>query len=97
MTPPRKGDVMATSIVDAGTSPGTTRAAPGWERYAWLAGILFVLVVLAESAIELGVGINQNDSAAKIANTLADHKNRLVVVEGFCVVYAVMFRTERVY
>jgi Domain of unknown function (DUF4386) len=78
---------MATSLVDA----GTTRAAPGWERYAWLAGILFVLAVVAESAIGLGVGINQNDSVAKIANTLADHKNRLVVVEGFCVVYAVMF------
>ena len=68
-----------------------TRAVPGWERYAWLAGILFVLAVLAESAIGLGVGINQNDSAAKIATTLADHKNRLVVVEGFCVVYAAMF------
>ena len=27
----------------------------------------------------------------RIANTLADHKNRLVVVEGFCVVYAAMF------
>ncbi len=61
------------------------------ERYAWLAGILFVLAVLVESAIGLGVGINQNDSAAKIASTLADHKNRLVVVEGFCVVYAAMF------
>ena len=82
---------MATGIVDAGTSRATTRTAPGWERYAWLAGILFVLAVLAESAIGLGVGINQNDSAAKIANTLADHKNRLVVVEGFCVVYAAMF------
>jgi len=82
---------MATNMVDAGTSQATTRAAPGWERYAWLAGILFVLAVLVESAIGLGVGINQNDSAAKIANTLADHKNRLVVVEGFCVVYAVMF------
>ncbi|MGO9853609.1 MAG: hypothetical protein ACLPYY_00990, partial [Acidimicrobiales bacterium] len=82
---------MATSIVDAGTSRATTRAAPGWERYAWLAGILFVLAVIVESAIGLGVGINQNDSAAKVANTLADHRNRLVVVEGFCVVYAAMF------
>lgn len=82
---------MATSIVDVETSGSTTRAAPSWERYAWLAGILFVLAVLAESAIGLGVGINQNDSAAKIANMLADHRNRLVVVEGFCVVYAAMF------
>jgi len=83
---------MASNLVDnVGATPATTRAAPGWERYAWLAGILFVLAVIAESAIGLGVGINQNDSAAKIANTLADHKNRLVVVEGFCVVYAAMF------
>ena len=55
-----------------------------------MAGILFVLAVLAESTIGLGVGINQNDSSSKIANMLADHRNRLVVVEGFCVVYAVM-------
>ena len=82
---------MAASIVDAGTSPAATRVTPGWERYAWLAGILFVLAVIVESAIGLGVGINQNDSAAKIVNTLADHRNRLVVVEGFCVVYAAMF------
>jgi hypothetical protein len=82
---------MAASIVDAGASPAATRATPGWERYAWLAGILFVLAVIAESAIGLGVGINQNDSAAKIASALADHRSRLVVVEGFCVVYAAMF------
>ncbi len=81
---------MATDIVEAGTSQAPTLAAPGWERYAWLAGIFFVLAVLVESAIGLGVGINQNDSASKIANTLADHRNRLVVVEGFCVVYAAM-------
>jgi Domain of unknown function (DUF4386) len=82
---------MAISIADAGTSPAATRATPGWVRYAWLAGVLFVLAVIAESAIGLGVGINQNDSAARIASALADHRNRLVVVEGFCVVYAAMF------
>ena len=51
----------------------TTRTSPAWERYAWVAGILFVLAVVAESAAGLGVGINQNDSAAKIATELADH------------------------
>jgi hypothetical protein len=76
---------------DVRATPATTPAVPGWERYAWVAGILFVLAILAESAIGLGVGINQNDSAAKIANALAGHKNRLVVVEGLCVVYAAMF------
>ena len=85
----KKGRRHDTDIANTGIS-ANTRAARGWERYAWLAGILFVLAVLAESAIGLGVGINQNDSASKIANTLADHRNRLVVVEGFCVVYAAM-------
>ncbi len=68
-----------------------TRASPTWERYAWVAGILYVIAVVAESAVGLGVGINQNDSAAKIATELADHRTRLMVVEGLCVVYAAMF------
>lgn len=51
-----------------------THTAPGWERYAWVAGVLYVLAVVAESAVGLGVGINQNDSAAKIARELADHR-----------------------
>jgi hypothetical protein len=71
------------------TAPRVSKIA--WERYAWLAGILYVLAVLVESAIGLGVGINQNDSAAKIATELADHRTRLVVVEGLCVVYTAMF------
>ena len=69
----------------------TRSSGPAWERYAWVAGILYVLAVVAESAIGLGVGINQNDSAAKIATELADHRTRLVVIEGLCVVYTAMF------
>jgi hypothetical protein len=68
-----------------------TRAAPAWERYAWAAGIIYVLAVVAESAVSIGVGINQNDSAAKIASALADHTTTLLVVEALCVVYAAMF------
>ena len=68
-----------------------TQTSPAWERYAWVAGILYVLAVVAESAVGLAVGINQNDSAAKIATELADHRTRLVVVEGLCVVYAALF------
>ena len=68
-----------------------TRTSPTWERYAWVAGILYVLAVVAESAVGLGVGINQNDSAAKIASELADHRTTLLVVECLCVVYAAMF------
>jgi hypothetical protein len=68
-----------------------TRTSPTWERYAWVAGILYVLAVLAESAIGLGVSINQNDSAAKIARALADHRTTLLIVECLCVVYAATF------
>jgi hypothetical protein len=56
-----------------------------------VAGILYVLAVVAESAVGLGVGINQNDSAAKIASELADHRTTLLVVTCLCVVYAAMF------
>ena len=47
--------------------------------------------MVAEFAISVGVGINQNDSAAKIARAIADHRTRLLVVESLCVVYAAMF------
>ncbi len=82
---------MATSLVDDGTTQPASRALPAWERYAWVAGILYVLAVVAESAVGLGVGINQNDSAAKIASELGDHRTTLLIVEGLCVVYAAMF------
>src|SRR5450631_2040000 len=68
-----------------------TRTSPAWERYAWVAGFLFVLAVVAETAVSLGVPINQNDSAAKIARALADHRTTLLIVECLCVVYAATF------
>jgi hypothetical protein len=68
-----------------------TRTSPTWERYAWVAGILFVLAVVVETAVSLGVPINQNDSAAKIATALADHRTTLLIVECLCVVYAATF------
>jgi Domain of unknown function (DUF4386) len=68
-----------------------TRPTPTWERYAWVAGILFVLAVVAEAAVSLGVPINQNDSAAEIARALADHRTTLLIVECLCVVYAATF------
>jgi hypothetical protein len=46
---------------------------------------------VAESAVGLAVGINQNDSAAKIARELGDHRTTLLVAAGLCVVYAAMF------
>lgn len=77
---------METNLVRA----GTTRAAPSVRAVCLAGWVLFVLTVAAEPAIGVGVGINQSDSAAKIAGRLADHTTQLVVVEGFCVVHAAM-------
>jgi hypothetical protein len=54
-----------------------------WERYAWAAGIVFVVAA--------AIPIDQNDSAAKIATELDAHSTRLLVVAGVCVVYGVTF------
>lgn len=62
-----------------------------WERYACLAGILFVLALLVDFAVASGIPANQNDSAAKIASELNTHSTRLLVIAGVCVVYAAMF------
>ena len=62
-----------------------------WERYAWVAGILFVVALVAEIVVAVGVELSQTDSAAKIANGLYAHETRLVVIACLSVVYAVMF------
>jgi uncharacterized protein DUF4386 len=59
--------------------------------YAWIAGVLFVLALLAESVVALGVAVTQNDSATKIATALDDHRTRLLVITALSIVYAVMF------
>jgi hypothetical protein len=69
----------------------TPRAARDWERYAWAAGIVYVIALVAESVVALGVGLTQNDSAAKMANALYEHRTRLVVITGLSVVYAASF------
>jgi hypothetical protein len=62
-----------------------------WERYAWVAGILFVVALVAEIVVALGVKLTQNDSATKIANGLHAHKTALTVIACLSIVYAVMF------
>jgi hypothetical protein len=66
----------------------TTRA---WQRYAWTAGIGFVVFFVAETVVAVGIPVNQNDSAAKIAAALHDHRGRLLVIACLSIVYAVMF------
>jgi Domain of unknown function (DUF4386) len=68
------------------------RTSGAWGRYAWAAGVLYVVALVAESVVGLlGGGLSQNDSAAKIANVLYDHRGRLLVVTYLSVVYAAMF------
>jgi len=62
-----------------------------WERRAWAAGIVFVLALLAETVISASIPVNQNDSAAKIAGALYDHRNIVLVAAYLSAVYAVAF------
>lgn len=68
-----------------------TRTSSTWQRYAWVAGIVFVVFFVAETVVSTGVGVNQNDSAAKIAHALQVHRERLLVIAYLSVVYAAMF------
>ena len=69
----------------------TARTARAWERYVWLAGIIFVIALVAESVIAIGVGLSQDDSAGKMASALQIHRERLLVIGYLSVVYAPMF------
>jgi hypothetical protein len=68
-----------------------TRSSSTWQRYVWVAGVAFVIFFVAETVVSVGVGVNQNDSAAKIAHALHVHRERLLVVAYLSVVYAAMF------
>jgi Domain of unknown function (DUF4386) len=69
------------------TSPATR----DWQHYAWAAGIIYVVALVAESVVAVGVGLTQNDSAAKMATGLYEHRARLVVIACLSVVYAASF------
>ena len=70
---------------------GTARSSRAWERYAWVAGIIFVIALVAEIVVALGVGLSSNDSAGKIARGLHEHRERLLVIAYLSVVYATGF------
>jgi hypothetical protein len=65
--------------------------ASAWGRRAWASGIVFVLALLAETLISAGLPINQDDSAAKIAGAVRDHRNTVLVAAYLSVIYAVAF------
>jgi len=62
-----------------------------WDRRAWIARIVFVVALLAEAVISTGLPINQDDSAAKIARAVQDHRRTLLVAAYLSVIYAVAF------
>jgi hypothetical protein len=62
------------------------------SRHVWLAGIVFIIALLAESVLSAtGVKLTQNDSPAKIANRLHEHRDRVLIIAYLSVVYAVAF------
>jgi hypothetical protein len=62
-----------------------------WERYAWAGGIVFVLALLAESIVAVGIGLTHQDSAATIAAGLHAHERRMIAIACISIVYAVAF------
>jgi hypothetical protein len=62
-----------------------------WGRRRWFAGIVFVVALVAETAVSAGLPINQNDSPAKIALALHDHRDLVLIAAYFSAVYAVAF------
>jgi hypothetical protein len=56
-----------------------------------VAGLVFVVALVAEAVVSFGVGLGHDDSAAKVAHALDEHHRRLVVVACLSVVYAPMF------
>jgi hypothetical protein len=46
------------------------RASSAWERYAWAAGIVFVVALVAEVAISVGIPMNQDDSVGDVFGSL---------------------------
>ena len=61
------------------------------QRYAWAGGVLFVVALVTEAVIAVGVKASQNDSAAKIANELEAHHQRLVAIACISILYAIGF------
>jgi hypothetical protein len=66
----------------------SSRSYRGLARYAWLGGLVFVSFLVAEAVASVAIKADQNDSAAKIAGELADHRKTLIVVACLSAVYA---------
>ena len=69
---------------------GSTGGPPG-VVLAWVAGIVFVLALLAEAVLSASIPINQNDSATRIAHALNSDRTTLLLATYLSTVYAVAF------
>jgi hypothetical protein len=56
-----------------------------------VAGIVFVVALVAEAIVSFAVGLGHDDPVAKVARHLDEHHRRLVVIACLSVVYAPMF------
>lgn len=68
-------------------TPGCGR----WEHRAWIAGVVFVAALVAETVVAVGVPLNQDDSAAKIATGLHHHDGRLILIACLSIPYVAAF------
>jgi hypothetical protein len=67
------------------------RTPRNWERYAWAAGILFVVALLGESIIATGIGLTHEETPASVAGALDEHRTRLLLISYFSIIYATAF------
>lgn len=79
---------MSTPVRQAAAADGVS---PAWSRYSWAAGLVFVVALLTEALVSATIPVNQDDSAAKIANELDAHRGVAVTVACLSMVYAVAF------
>jgi hypothetical protein len=68
-----------------------TARARAWTPYAWIAGIVFVVALVAETGLSLAIPLNQDDTAAKIARELDKHRHLIVVVATISALYVAAF------
>jgi hypothetical protein len=62
-----------------------------WQRAPWVAGIVFVVALVAESVVGVAIGLAHDDPAAKVARRLDQHQGRLIAITCLSVVYAPAF------
>ena len=68
-----------------------TRASSAWERYAWVAGILYVIALVAETVVGLLGGAEPERLGGEDRERALRPPRAAVVITYLSVVYAAMF------